>query len=175
MTGDDPRTARLTFRRHVAADLDDVAAMWSEPGVVAFFGGKPFNREDAWQRLTRYAGLWALLGFGFWALHDAATGAYVGDVGYLEGYRTGVPPFDGDPEIGWSLASRWHGKGLASEAVAAALDWGRPRFRRTVAMIHPDNAPSIAVAERAGFRRYGESRYKDAPTTLWEHHFGRTG
>ena len=169
-----PESPRLTFAPPTLADFDEFRAMWGDPKVVTWFGGKPFGEEECWQRLTRYAGMWSLLGYSFWMLRDRSTGAYVGDIGLFEGRRTDVGGFDGDPEIGWALAARWHGQGLAGEALGAALAWGRPRFKRVVAMIHPENLPSIRVAQRGGFARFGESRYKDAPTTLWEHRFGET-
>lgn len=166
-------TARLTMTPHTLADFADQAAMWADPAVVRYIGGIPSTREDAWARLLRVAGSWSLLGFGMWAVRDRATGAYLGDVGFLEARRTGVEGFNGDPEIGWTLNTRAHGKGYASEAVAAALGWGETRFKRAVAMIHPENTPSEAVAIRAGFHRFADATYKDAPAGLWERRLGR--
>lgn len=163
-------TQRLMLKPHTVADFADVAALWSDATVTAFVGG-PTNEEDSWARLLRYAGSWALLGFGSWAVREAAGGEYVGGIGFLDARRTGVAGFDGDPEIGWSLNARHQGKGYATEAVRAALGWGGGRFKRTVAMIHPDNAASLAVARRCGFRQFGDGSYKDAPTTLWDYRF----
>jgi len=164
-------TARLTMAPHAVSDFDDLAAMWADASVVRLLGGMPSNQEDSWARLMRYAGNWALLGYGFWCVRHRETGAYLGDVGYLEARRTGVEGFDGDPEIGWSLNTAAHGQGFATEAVQAALDWGAGRFDRAVAMINPLNAPSEAVAHRCGFEVFADSRYKDAPTRLWELRF----
>lgn len=164
-------TARLTMTPHRVADFADLAAMWADPQVVRFLGGTPSTAEDSWARLLRYAGSWALLGFGFWAVRRRDTGSYVGDVGFLDGRRTGVEGFGRDPEIGWSLAGSAQRQGFATEAIMAALDWGQPRFARTVAMIDPRNAASVAVAARCGFRHFAVARYKDAPTGLWERRF----
>jgi RimJ/RimL family protein N-acetyltransferase len=161
-------TERLTMTPHTEADFADLAAMWADPAVVRLLGGVPGNTEDSWARLLRYAGSWALLGYGFWCVRDRVTGVYVGDVGYLDGKRTGVEGFEGDPEIGWSLNTAAHGQGFATEAVQAALGWGGTRFRRTVAMINPLNTPSEAVARRCGFTPFATSHYKDAPTRLWD-------
>lgn len=165
-------TLRLTLAPHGIADFPALAALWGDPEVVAFIGGQAATEEEAWARLLRYRGTWALFGHGFWAVRERASGDYVGDVGYLEARRTGVTGFDGDPEIGWSLNVRHHGKGYATEAVQAVLGWGARRFGRCVAMIDPGNEPSLAVARRCGFHHFADSRYKDAPTTLWEHRFG---
>jgi RimJ/RimL family protein N-acetyltransferase len=170
-------TDRLIMTPHRLSDFPDLVALWSDPQVVRFLGGAPQSEEDIWARLLRYAGSWALLGFGFWAVRSRDDGVYLGDFGFLEGRRAGVGGFDGDPEIGWGLHVAAQGKGYASEAVRGALGWGdthfEGRFNRTVAMINPDNAASVAVAARCGFRHFSVARYKDAPTGLWEYRFPR--
>lgn len=158
---------------HGLPDFAEQAAMWADPAVVRYIGGVPSSTEDAWARLLRVTGSWALLGFGMWAVRDRETGRYLGDVGFLEARRTGIEGFNGDPEIGWTLNVAEHGRGYASEAVGAALGWSAGRFRRAVAMIHPENTASEAVAIRAGFRRFADATYKDAPAGLWEFIFDR--
>lgn len=165
-------TPRLSMEPHTRSDFADLAALWADPQVVRFIGGQPHSEEESWARLLRYAGCWAVMGFGFWAVRDRESGAYLGDVGFLEGRRAGLDGFGGDPEIGWCLMPAAQGQGMASEAVRAALGWGAENLaashRRTVAMIHPDNAASVTVAARCGFRHYAVARYKDEPTGLWE-------
>jgi RimJ/RimL family protein N-acetyltransferase len=169
MTATALTTQRLVLQPHRIGDFAEMKAMWADPAVVRFLGGVPSSDEDSWARLLRYAGSWALLEYGFWAVRQQDGGGYVGDVGFLDGHRTGVPGFEGDPEIGWSLVTAARGQGFATEALQAALGWGRGRFRRCVAMIHPDNAASVAVAVRCGFRHFRVARYKDAPIGLWEY------
>ena len=55
-------TARLILRAHGAADLDAVAAMWSDAALVRHITGKPSTREESWARILRYAGLWPTKG-----------------------------------------------------------------------------------------------------------------
>jgi RimJ/RimL family protein N-acetyltransferase len=166
-------TDRLVLAPHGLADFDDLSVLWADPQVTRFLGGHPASEEESWARLMRYAGSWALLGYGFWAIRRRSDGQYLGNAGYLDGRRSGVGSFGGDPEIGWSLAIAAQGQGYAGEAVAAALRWGRGRFRRAVAMIHADNAASTKVAARAGFNKFAHARYKDEPMGLWEHRFPR--
>lgn len=161
------RSERLVLRPHRLADFERLANMWSHPAVVTYFGGKPFDREDSWNRLLRYVGHWQMMGYGMWAVTLTGDDEHIGDVGFLHGERTGVPPF-GCPEAAWSFHPDAQGQGYASEAVACALAWGDSRFDRTVAMIHPANAASIVVARRCGFGIYGEARYKEHPVGLWE-------
>lgn len=158
---------RLVLRPHRRDDFERLVEMWSHPVVVTHFGGKPFNREDSWNRLLRYAGHWQLMGYGIWAVTRPGEDVHLGDVGFLHGERTGVEPF-GCPEAAWAFHPEAQGQGYASEAVACALGWADTRFDRTVAMINPGNAASISVARRCGFSIFGEATYRSEPVGLWE-------
>jgi RimJ/RimL family protein N-acetyltransferase len=72
------------------------------------------------------------------------------------------------PELGWGVAPRFQGQGLAREALDAALAWCDRVLKapRTVCMIDPPNAPSLKLAERTGFRPYAEGTYQDNAVIL---------
>jgi RimJ/RimL family protein N-acetyltransferase len=155
-------TARLKLRGHCLEDFDACAAMWADPLVTRFVGGKPFTREETWAKVLRYVGHWSLLGFGYWAVEDRATRSFVGEVGFADFKRDLQPSLEHMPEMGWVLASSVHGRGYATEAVQAALTWGDTHFEssRTACLIHPDNLASIRVAEKCGYRELRRSTYK---------------
>jgi len=162
-------TARLVLRANRAEDLDEAVAMWGDPQVVRFVGGRPFSREEVWARLLRYLGHWSLAGYGFWSLHERATGRFVGEVGMADFKRDIAVDFQGAPEAGWVLAPWSHGKGYATEAVTAALAWaeaaGHPR---TVCLIDHDNAASLRVAAKCGYREFARTPYKGADVRVLE-------
>ena len=108
-------TKRLKLRGHRLNDFPASAAMWADPIVTRHFG-KSFTEEEAWTRFLRYAGHWSLLGFGYWVVEEKATGHFAGEVGFADYKRSIEPPLSA-PEIGWVLASQFHGKGYATEAV----------------------------------------------------------
>ncbi len=62
--------------------------------------------------------------------------------------------------LGYELAPEAWGRGYMREAVDAALRWGfaEMRLMRIEAQVHPDNAASIALLERLGFRHEGRQR-----------------
>lgn len=154
-------TKRLLLRRHTAEDFPDSAAMWGDPQVTRFIRETPFTPEETWTRLLRFIGHWALLGFGYWALEEKASGRFLGEVGFADYKRDLKPSLDGIPEIGWVLTSHAHGKGFATEAVTAAIAWGDAKFaeRRTACIIAPDNAASIRVAVKCGYREFQQTTY----------------
>jgi RimJ/RimL family protein N-acetyltransferase len=163
-------TERLKLRGHRLEDLDDCAAMWADPDVTRHIGGKPSSREEVWARLLRYVGHWSLLGFGYWAIEDKATGGFIGELGFADFKQDIEPSIEGAPELGWALVPPAHGKGYATEAAQAALAWGETRFgsTRTVCIISPENLPSIRVAEKCRYRELQRATYKGRPTALFE-------
>lgn len=162
-------TERLLLRGHRLDDFADSLALWSDAQVTRFIGGRPSTREEAWGRLLRYIGHWSLLGFGYWAVEEKSTGRFIGETGFAEGKREIEPSLEGIPEAGWAMSPNVHGKGYATEAVRAIVAWGEGRFSsaRTACIIAPENAPSIRVAEKCGYRELHRTTYKDNPTIMF--------
>ena len=163
------QTDRLILREHTLRDFDALHAMWSEPAVYHHITGRPSTREEAWSRLLRYSGHWALLGYGYWVAEERATGSYVGEMGFANYHRDIDPPLDGRPEMGWTLKTAVHGKGYATEALLAIAAWGDAHFAgtETAAMIAPGNTASIRLAGKIGFVRKLETTYKGDPTLVF--------
>lgn len=155
-------TERLILRDARVGDLAAHAAMLADPAVVRFVGGKPLSREEAWRKMLAGPGMWALLGFGYWTVERKADGRVLGQAGFGDFKRDIAPSLEGIPEMGWLFASWAHGQGYASEAIAAGLAWADARFPGSdfVAIIDPDNGPSLRVAEKAGFSERQESLYQ---------------
>jgi len=163
-------TQRTILRAHRLEDFDAYATMWADPAVTRFIGGKPRTREESWMRFLRHAGLWSLLGYGFWAIEEKATGRFVGEAGFHDLKRDMEPSIEGIPEAGWALAPEVHGAGLATEVVGRVLAWGEETFGRvkTVCIIDPENTASLNVAGKVGYREVLRTTYHDAPTVLLE-------
>jgi len=167
-------TARLRLRGHRPEDFADCAAMWADPLVTRYIGGKPLSEEEAWGRTLRGVGHWAWMGFGYWVVEEKVTGSFAGEMGFSDWKREIHPSLKGVPELGWVLPTRVHGKGYATEAVRAALAWGNENIKRadsalgrTVCIIHPEHARSIRVAEKCRFKEVLRTTYKAEPTILF--------
>lgn len=150
-------TERLILRAPTVADFAAYAAQRADPAVMKYMGkGDVLSEEDAWLKFQGIYGHWQIVGYGSWMIEDKASGAMIGVLGYADKKRPADHPASGAPEMGWSLAATAHGKGYASEALKAALIWGREFFgpARIVAVISDDNAASIRLAERHGFKQF---------------------
>ena len=153
-------TERLRLRAHRADDHAALSATWADPLVYRYLSGQPTSPPDAWMRLLRYGGLWSMLGYGYWAVEEKASGQLIGDIGYADFRRGVTPSLDGMPELGWVLASQAHGKGYASEALAAVQAWGDSHFgtHRSCCIIDPENVASTRLAAKAGFDLWMEGQ-----------------
>ncbi|KRE08494.1 hypothetical protein ASE61_02585 [Bosea sp. Root670] len=163
-------TENLRLRRPEIGDLEAIHAMRSDLAIVRFLGGRALNREEAWHRLTRIVGHWALRGYGMFAVVDKRSGALVGEVGLFDGCRGLSPDFDNAPEAGWILAGEAQGKGYAGEAAAAAHRWFAVAHgeQRSVCIIAPENLASFRVAHKLGYKSFGQVDYQNGPVVMLE-------
>jgi len=162
-------TERLILSPTAVSDFEDCHAARTDPEVMHFIGG-PATSEDTWLKLLRNIGHWSAFGHGLFTVREKQGGRFVGDVGLATFHRDLGADFDPFPEAAWVLARSAHGKGYATEAVQAAHEWffSRREAVRTVCIIAPENLPSIRVAERLGYRAFGEALYKDKTVTKFE-------
>ncbi|SRR5260370_3737586 len=114
-------TDRLRLRGHRPEDFAHCAAMWADPVVTRYIGGKPLSEEDAWARTLRSVGHWAWLRFGYWIVEEKATGNFAGEMGFSDWNREIDPSLKGVPELGWVFTTRLHGKGYARRQFAPRL------------------------------------------------------
>lgn len=144
------QTPRLVLRGFGPDDFEGFAALCADAEVMRFMG-PPVGRAEAWRLLATIVGHWSLRGHGLWAVEERATGAFLG--------RAGLWNPEGWPalEVGWALRREAWGKGYATEAGRAALDWAFAALgaEHVVSLIHPANARSIRVAAKLGERREG--------------------
>jgi RimJ/RimL family protein N-acetyltransferase len=162
-------TDRLRLRGHRLDDFSDSFAMWSDANVTRYILDEPMTEEACWSRFLRYAGHWALLGYGYWVAEEKETGRFVGEIGFADYHREIQPSLNGMPEIGWALAAHAHGKGYATEAVGAATAWGDVHFAasRTACIIAPENVASVRVAEKCGYREFRRATYHGRPAVVF--------
>ncbi len=162
-------TARLRLRGHTMADYAHVCELWADGEVVRHTVGKPQTPEEVWSRILRLLGLWSLFGYGYWVLEEKTTGAFVGEVGVCNLRRAIEPPLEDVPEIGWILLPAHHGKGYATEAAKAVLEWAAGpavEAKRIACILHTENQASLRVALKCGFVPSYVATYKDAPTLV---------
>ncbi|MEJ7731588.1 MAG: GNAT family N-acetyltransferase [Polyangiaceae bacterium] len=162
-------TERLTLRAHRREDLAELTALWGDPVVTRYIGGKPNTPEEVWAKLLRMVGHWALVGYGYWVVREKGSDRFVGEVGFGDFRREMDPPFGDMPEGGWVLSPAVYGQGYASEAVGAALSWLDEVHApaATACMIDAGNTASARVADKCGYRLWTPTTYKGESVLLF--------
>lgn len=153
MTGDGPpvqsssgvvlRTARLDMRPLTRAHLPDMLALYEDPRVTEFL--VDLDEAGHVRRLEETERMWATHGLGRVAIHERATGRFVGRGGLHHWAQFG------EVEVGWALRADAWGRGYATESARGWLDWGMANLDvpYLTAYVAPDNTASRAVAERS--------------------------
>ncbi|OJF95187.1 GNAT family N-acetyltransferase [Pararhizobium antarcticum] len=163
-------TERLILRPYRRDDFAPYSVLFANPEVTRFIGGVPFSREQAWTRFLRQVGMWHYFGFGFFALQEKESGHFIGEAGFHDLHRVISPTLEGTMETGWALSPLSHGRGLATEAVGAALTWGDQHFPalKKTCIIDIANQASLRVAAKLHFRELKRSVYHGAQVVLLE-------
>ncbi len=158
-------TSRLRLRALRQEDAGPLARIFSDPEVVRYSGGRSPSLDEVEAGIRSHiSAYYRSRGFGLLAIELRETGDLVGRIGLL----TTELDEAADAEIHYHLAPSAWGNGLATEAATAILAWARRErgIGRIVAAIHPENAASIRVAEKCGFRYWKESALPDAGNLL---------
>ncbi|MEA2484805.1 MAG: hypothetical protein QOC55_2752 [Thermoleophilaceae bacterium] len=141
------RTARLLMRPWQDEDRAPFAAMNADPMVMRYYP-RPMSREESDAFVDRIEARFDEHGYGLWAVElDGEFTGYVGlawhvfEEGGLE-----------ELEVGWRLAKRFWGRGIATEAGRAALAIGLQHEPTVVSVTAEINEPSQRVMQRIGMR-----------------------
>jgi RimJ/RimL family protein N-acetyltransferase len=129
------------------------------------------DEEQAARELAESEAHWAGHGFGPWALLDGDDFVGFAEVHYCAAGVEGIAA--DEVELGWVIDEDRQGKGLATEAMRAAIAdaWDRAGVAHLTAYIRPENAASLRVAEKLGFRPRGAGRTRSGdPMTVFVLH-----
>jgi len=144
------KTERLILRHLNADDAPDFFEYRSEPEANKFQGWIPKTLQDA-ENFIRYRisekpnipDTWIQLGIIL-----KSSGKLIGDIGVYF-----LPDKDIEVRLGYTLSRDHQGSGYATEALKILIDhlmiaFGKTRF---IALIAPENLPSIRLVKRLGF------------------------
>lgn len=157
-------TDRLILRQFTAQDLDALFMIRSDPEVMQFITGSPSTKEQATASLEKHLLRWERLGFGHWALN------YKGNTELLGWCGLDLLDTTTEVEVGYGLARKHWGLGLASEAAGASLRYGFETLNldRIVAVAYPANEASWHVMEKLGMRFVKNGWYYGAEMVYYE-------
>lgn len=141
-------TSRLTLRYITSRDAEALMPILGDAEVMQFsiigVHSKKQIKQFIEQRLISYLEY----GFGLYAIVHKQNQELIGYCGFfiqsIEQQK--------EVEVGYRLARKYWGQGLATESAKAVVEYGQQRFnfQRFVCLIETENSRSIRVANKLG-------------------------
>jgi [ribosomal protein S5]-alanine N-acetyltransferase len=141
-------TPHLILRPFEDSDVEAAHLWFSDPEVFRFYTYGPYHSlEETAEHIRQYRIHYAKHGFGKCVVVERATGTSIGDAGLSVSEDTG------EIYVGYKLARSHWGRGLATEAALAWINYGFNQLAATRigAFVHPQNAASIRVIQKLEF------------------------
>jgi len=158
-------TTRMLIRPLSLGDVPALLDILGDPEVMRHSVRGVYD-EPATRKFVEWClACYASHGVGPWALVEKGTLALIGFCGV-------GPERVGEVEeinLGYRLARRYWGRGLATEAARVVLAYAFEvmAFESVVVIIQPEHAASLRVAEKAGFRGYLDVAFHERPVRLY--------
>lgn len=140
-------TPRLLLREMDLRDLDFIGSMLMDPEVMRYWP-RPHTEEESAEWIAKQMTRYERDGYGYWLAFEKSLGAPIGQAGLL---KTSIDGQE-EPALGYIVHKTFWRRGYAAEATAACIKYVFCVLRRprAVALVRPENGPSIGVAKKLG-------------------------
>lgn len=150
------KTRRLLLRPLRADDAPGMYAIYSDPQTMRYWSAQEIGNLEAAARMVSDDLRLQLDGTAaFWAVVLPQTGRVIGKFTLFA-----INPENRRAEIGYVLHRQFWGKGYGTEVLGAMIEaaFDAYQLHRLEADIDPDNAASLALLKKFGFREEGQFR-----------------
>lgn len=157
-------SARLVLRRLNEADASFIQQLLTDPAWLRHIGDRGVRDLDDARTYIRQGpqAMYEQYGHGLYRVALKESDTPIGLCGLLR------RPQLADADLGFAFLPAWRGGGYAREAAVAVLAEARDVFglQRVLAIVTPDNRPSIRLLERLGFVPADTVQLEDDPQLL---------
>lgn len=156
------KTQRLGLRPLKNTDIEYLEALDGDPKARRYFPNGAQTREQIIDRIKQFLSYGKEKGLPSFVIFELDSKEFVGRVGF-------APLENGEIEIGYILDKKFWGKGYASEALHALLDWAKKHIKADyiVAYAVEDNIASFRVMEKSGMEFYKHDIGKGVPCKFY--------
>lgn len=143
------KTPRLVLHPLQPANAATLHRIYQTEGVLRYFPNlNPPSLEKVQRFIDGQQEHWEKFGYGNWGIlpDDSSADEIIGWAGLQ------FLPELNETEVGYLLDKPFWGKGYATEAVRASLEFGFSHFAfsQLIALVHPENTASRRVLEKCG-------------------------
>lgn len=149
-------SARLLYRELCERDLDGFHALLRDEHIKRYLlDGQDMSRDFAAAAIVASQRLFETDGIGLWLVFEPARDQPIGFCGFRVFAELGP-----EPQILYAFRESFTGKGYATEAAGALVEYARTHAHRdsVLAGVDEPNLASIRVLDKLGFRPSGETR-----------------
>jgi RimJ/RimL family protein N-acetyltransferase len=149
-------THHLILRAFTTEDVDPLHRILSTTDILRYFPnpGTP-SRDKVEKLISAQLRHWDEHGYGWWAVEPRSKKQLIGWSGLQ------FLPETEEVEVGYLLDQAFWGRGLATEAAKACLQYGFENLnvKTIVAIVHPENVASQRVIEKLGMSFVDQAHY----------------
>lgn len=156
------RTERLIIKKFEEEDFEAFKKVNQDKVLMKYFVGGAKNFRECLLKFQEILETQDEKGYSYYAIYDKKTKVYMGQCGVLHN-------FDGSLNFCYAYDKKFHGKGYATEAGKAILDYLFLNFdsiKEITAFLFAENIKSMNLLKRLGFEetsrkntKYGEIIY----------------
>lgn len=145
------KSERLGFRDWIAADLEELAAINTDPQVMRFFPAVQ-SLQQTEKFIERMSIQFKEKGFCYFAADHLDTLDFIGFIGLS--VQTFEAEFNPCIDVGWRLKQTAWNQGFATEGASRCLEYARTHLKldKVNAMAPKVNIPSINVMKKLGMK-----------------------
>jgi ribosomal-protein-alanine N-acetyltransferase len=168
-------TDRLILREIIPSDVMYIFRLDSDPEVQAYVGNAPITTLEQAQKTTDYIlQQYATNGIGRWAVIEKKTNEFVGWSGLKFINDQVINGHQNYYDLGYRFLKAHWGKGYATEAARASLDYGFKKLKLSEIFAFADtrNSASRQVLKKVGFKEVNTFEY-NGNLHYWLHYLNR--
>lgn len=146
-------TKRCIVRELELSDLDELFAMYAEPGMTDYMEGL-FEYEEELQYQRDYIKyMYGFYGYGMWLVFEKKIGTLIGRAG-LEHQEK----LNGEMELGYAIRTSFQHQGYAYEVCQAIVEYAKEELQTPLlhCLIEKGNNISEKLAQKLGFSYCGD-------------------
>jgi RimJ/RimL family protein N-acetyltransferase len=163
-------TERLILRELLLSDADGMFELDSNPNVHIFLGKKPVkNIAESREQIINIQQQYEVFGIGRWAVILKETNEFLGWSG-IKFITNEINNHKDFYEIGYRFIEKHWGKGYASEAAIAFVDYAFTKMKvdKLYAYADEGNENSRKVLEKMGFQYVNSFEYQNEVEVWYE-------
>lgn len=161
-------TTRMILREFILNDLEDFHSLETNESVIKYLTNYPKRSiEESGELLNQVISQYSNFKTGRLAIIDKATQGFIGWCG-IKFNKHKRHTYENFYDLGYRIHPNFWGKGLATEASAACLNYGLNELAlsKINAIVNTQNTQSLKVISKVGFN-YKESFLEDETEKYW--------